>query len=60
MLLALSAALSVVPAQAYTMYPVGNAGLALEISATEHHPEEDEEGWDCTTMGNLQCGPQQG
>ena len=30
------------------------AGLAINYSVT---PEEDQPGWDCRTMGNHVCGP---
>jgi hypothetical protein len=37
-------------------------GGVLGVTATPdakrpHHIEEDEPGWDCTTMGNRICGP---
>lgn len=30
---------------------------AIPTSASIQHVEEDEAGWDCTTMGNKVCGP---
>lgn len=39
---------------------VSNGQYFADDCDTYDQPEEDEPGWDCTTMGNQVCGPAAG